>query len=262
MNCNENLFFNEKDLFSDKSLNTNENLFFNDLNSSHVKKSQNSVLSASSGEFDYLGERFFYTFKKVKFLRLKIDKDCTLRLSIPLFYKEKEVLEFLSKNKAWISSKMSNLKRLQSVPKADEVLFLGRTYKRKFEPFIKKTQFQNKILLVKNEQDFELFLRKNARIIFSFYLKKWQKHFEKKVRRVSIKKMSTRWGSCNHAKAYINLNLNLLQKPLEAIEYVILHELTHLVHPHHQASFYAHLQSLMSDYRQRERRYFKNAALD
>ena len=237
---------------------------FNDLfdDFSYKQSLEQGLITAGKGEFDFLGQRFFYAFKKVRFLRLKIDKDGLSRLSIPLFYKEKEVLEFLRKNEEWINLKISNIKKHKESKKKDEILFLGKIYKCKFEPFISKTQFKNKVLLVKDEQDLELFLRKNARIIFLFYLKKWQKHFEKKVRRISIKKMNTRWGSCNHNKAYINLNLNLMQKPLKAIEYVILHELTHLIHPHHQASFYEHLKSLMSDYKKRELEYFKNSALD
>ncbi|MBF7043742.1 M48 metallopeptidase family protein, partial [Campylobacter volucris] len=74
----------------------------------------------------------------------------------------------------------------------------------------------------------------------------------KKVQKISIKEMVSRWGSCNHKKAYINLNLKLMQKPIKSIEYVILHELTHLIYPHHQKEFYAFLYNLMPDYKARE----------
>lgn len=73
--------------------------------------------------------------------------------------------------------------------------------------------------------------------------------------------MQTRLGSCNHKKAYINLNLKLMEKPLKAIEYVILHELTHLKLPHHGKEFYAFLLENMQDFRQRENIYFNKTPL-
>lgn len=235
---------------------------FKSLEASFFTQEKSAKLASSKGEFEFLDEVFYYEFKKVKFLRLKINKNHQLKLSIPLFYKEEKVFQFIKDNEKWIKTRLETIKNLKKEPNKDEISFLGKNYKTKLEPFCKKTHFKDKILFIKNEQDLDLFLRKNAKIIFNFYLKKWQKHFEKKVRRVSVKKMRTRWGSCNHTKAYINLNLNLMQKPLKAIEYVILHELTHLYHPHHQSSFYEHLQALMPDFRQRERNFFKNRALD
>lgn len=67
--------------------------------------------------------------------------------------------------------------------------------------------------------------------------------------------MQTRWGSCNYHKAYINLNLRLLQKSLKAIEYVILHELAHLKFPNHGKEFYAFIEYFMGDFRQREKEF-------
>ncbi len=67
---------------------------------------------------------------------------------------------------------------------------------------------------------------------------------------LSIKNMKTRWGSCNHNKAYVNLNLKLIQKSLRAIEYVILHEISHLKFPNHSKEFYTFIEHFMSDFRQ------------
>lgn len=108
-------------------------------------------------------------------------------------------------------------------------------------------------LFVQGEAQLKSFLHESARKICLFYVKKWQGHFAGRISRVSVKMMKTRWGSCNSKKGYINLSIRLIHKPLGAIEYVILHELTHLKFPHHQASFYAHIAGLMPDYKERER---------
>ncbi|EAH5912909.1 DUF45 domain-containing protein, partial [Campylobacter jejuni] len=62
-------------------------------------------------------------------------------------------------------------------------------------------------------------------------------------------------GSCNHNKAYVNLNLKLIQKSLKAIEYVILHEICHLKFPNHSKEFYDFIEYFMSDFRQREKEF-------
>ncbi|EAH9761834.1 M48 family peptidase, partial [Campylobacter jejuni] len=56
-------------------------------------------------------------------------------------------------------------------------------------------------------------------------------------------------------KAYINLNLKLIQKSLRAIEYVILHEICHLKFPNHSKEFYDFIEYFMSDFRQREKEF-------
>ena len=70
---------------------------------------------------------------------------------------------------------------------------------------------------------------------------------------LKIRLMKTRWGVCNTRKRSITLNKSLYGKPIEAIEYVILHEYVHFLHPNHQAEFHATMQRLMPDYRQRKK---------
>lgn len=122
-----------------------------------------------------------------------------------------------------------------------------------FDEFGEKGVAKENFLIARDEAQLKEFLRENARKICLFYVKKWRKHFDERILRVSVKTMTTRWGSCNSKKGYINLSTRLIHKPLVAIEYVILHELTHLKFPHHQASFYAHIERLMPDFKARER---------
>lgn len=222
---------------------------FNELSLENSFKSSKNRAGQRS-KFIFEGYEIWCEFKKIKYLRLKISRDLRLSLGVPLSCNEKEIYAFLQKNKAWIAEKFALLQARQSEEK--KFFFLGKKYELDLNESFEKTGFKSGILQAKNEADLEEFLHKNAKIIFSFYLKKWQGHFEKKITKIRIKKMQSRWGSCNSKKAYINLNVNLLQKPLKAIEYVILHELTHLEHPHHQRSFYERLGGLMSDFRQRE----------
>ena len=64
--------------------------------------------------------------------------------------------------------------------------------------------------------------------------------------------MKTRWGSCR-ARGAITLNLKLMQVPKPYIDYVIAHELCHLVEHNHSPRFYALLDRVMPDWRERRR---------
>lgn len=69
---------------------------------------------------------------------------------------------------------------------------------------------------------------------------------------VSVKKMKSRWGSCSGA-GHIALSIWLMQLPDDLIEYVLCHELTHLVHKHHQTDFWLELSSMIPDYKERRK---------
>lgn len=68
-----------------------------------------------------------------------------------------------------------------------------------------------------------------------------------------IRTLKARWGSCLVRKGVVTLNRNLLRAPRCCIEYVVLHELCHFVHPNHSVKFYAFLSALMSDWKSRKR---------
>ena len=93
-----------------------------------------------------------------------------------------------------------------------------------------------------------------ARLIYGHFIAKFAPAVNRKINRVVVRKMTTRWGSCNSRKGYINLSINLIEKAPELVEYVVLHELAHLIYPHHQKSFYDFIAKLMPDFKTREQR--------
>lgn len=79
---------------------------------------------------------------------------------------------------------------------------------------------------------------------------KWEPAIGRKVAEWGVKKMKTRWGSCNIQARRIWLNLELAKKPAECLEYVLVHEMVHLLERYHNADFWAHLDRLMPGWRQ------------
>lgn len=98
---------------------------------------------------------------------------------------------------------------------------------------------------------------KQAKTLFAELITKYQPFIPVMVKHLSVRKMNTRWGSCNSTKQYINLNVDLIMQAVEAIEYVVLHELAHLVHPHHGQEFYALIASFMPDWKTRQQKLTK-----
>jgi predicted metal-dependent hydrolase len=80
-------------------------------------------------------------------------------------------------------------------------------------------------------------------------LAKWEPLMGLTVGRVFIQRMKTRWGSCNAAGGSIRLNTDLARKPPECLEYIVVHEMVHLLEPSHNARFLALVQQLMPTWR-------------
>lgn len=70
----------------------------------------------------------------------------------------------------------------------------------------------------------------------------WEQRIGVKLKGYFLQRMKTKWGSCNHLHAHIRLNTELVKKPRDLLEYVIVHEMIHLIEPTHSEHFIALLQ--------------------
>jgi predicted metal-dependent hydrolase len=80
-------------------------------------------------------------------------------------------------------------------------------------------------------------------------LAKWEPRVGVKVNRVYVQHMKTRWGGCNQQRRNIRLNTELAKKPLEYLEYIIVHELAHFREPTHNSRFTTLMDQLIPDWR-------------
>lgn len=236
------------------------------------------------GEFDVA-----LNFKKgVKTTRLKVAKSGEISVSLPFYAAQKYALEFVQKHYDWLKS--AREKTLANLPREDEFRLLGEVYRIKFEPnlngvnlrrFAGDSEIFNGLNLSSDGLDphlddakfdssderkfdgeiyapslaaLENYKKAFAKRVYEHFIAKFAPAVNCKINRVVIRKMTTRWGSCNSCKGYINLSLNLIEKAPELVEYVVLHELAHLIYPHHQKSFYGFIAGLMPDFKTREQR--------
>ncbi|KTD22097.1 zinc metalloprotease [Legionella lansingensis] len=91
--------------------------------------------------------------------------------------------------------------------------------------------------------------RQQMKIILPDMIKKWESILNVAVNRWGIKIMKTRWGSCNIRSRRIWLNLSLITKPLSCLEYVLVHEMIHLLETNHTKRFYALMDKFLPEWR-------------
>ncbi len=82
-----------------------------------------------------------------------------------------------------------------------------------------------------------------------------------KVSGITIRQMKTRWGSCNVQTHHININLALLSKPPECLEYVVVHEMTHILEASHNQRFWGFMTKFYPDWK-RVRKYLSDETVD
>ena len=80
-------------------------------------------------------------------------------------------------------------------------------------------------------------------------ISKWERAMGVKVDKVLVRRMKTKWGSCSRASASIRFNTDLAKKPPECLEYIVVHELAHLIEPTHNDRFTALLDQMMPNWR-------------
>ncbi len=140
--------------------------------------------------------------------------------------------------------------------------FLGQRYRL----FIVESNHKNKVL-IRNNSFIDLYVKpdtnlsKREKVLSDWYrnnlknlvkplLEKWQPKLGVAVNDWGIKKMKTKWGSCNIKAKRIWLNLELAKKPPQCLEYVIVHELVHLLERLHSGRFNALMDMYLPNWRQ------------
>jgi predicted metal-dependent hydrolase len=84
----------------------------------------------------------------------------------------------------------------------------------------------------------------------SALIRKWEPKLGVKVAGHFLQRMKTKWGSCNHRARNIRLNTELVKKPKDLLEYVVVHELTHLLEPTHSERFVSILDQYYPGWRE------------
>jgi predicted metal-dependent hydrolase len=103
--------------------------------------------------------------------------------------------------------------------------------------------------LKKRQEILDEWYRKRLKEIVPGIIAQYEKLMNVKVNEFGIKKMKTRWGTCNIKAKRIWLNLELAKKPQNYIEYIVVHEMVHLLERHHNERFMAYMEKFIPQWR-------------
>jgi predicted metal-dependent hydrolase len=95
----------------------------------------------------------------------------------------------------------------------------------------------------------ECWYRQQIRLALPALIAKWEPLIGVKAQRIFVQRMKTKWGSCNPASGSIRLNTDLAKKPPQCLEYIVVHELVHLIEPTHNARFLALMERFMPNWK-------------
>jgi hypothetical protein len=183
-----------------------------------------------------------------KTIGISVERDKRIIVRAPIKIPEEEIKKFIERKKYWIYTKLNHPQKYQNNSKKEfisgaSILYLGRHYKLNVvKDNLDGIKFTNKFIISKENKD-------KARAMFKrWYIKKTKEKIIPKVKQyaknmgvkysaINIKEFKYRWGSCT-SKNNLNFNWRLIKAPLFVIEYVIVHELAHLIEPNHSSRFW------------------------
>lgn len=203
------------------------------------------------------------TRRRMKHLRIYVyPPDGTVKVSVPYFVSNAEVQEFIYERLDWVKDQREYFQTQPRKPRAqlangEQVYLWGQAHKLQL---LEKTRGHSKVwtqeqilyLSVERDADFQSKLqllqklqRKLLQERIPFWLEHWEPQLKVRAQAWGIKKMRTRWGSCNITDARVWFNLELARYPETCLQYVVLHELTHLLEANHSKRFWSIVETHM-----------------
>ena len=169
---------------------------------------------------------------KNTYLRVRDNK---IIVSTNYFTTKKQIIKLIEDNTAFINKALDKcIKKKED----DTFKLFGKCYDIIYGPF--NTEINNDKIYTKDEKTFNKYFTKYIRNIYSERLDYWYNIFEENIPypNLKIRKMTSRWGVCNIKNHNVTLNLELSKYDISALDYVIVHELSHFIHHNHSKDFW------------------------
>lgn len=190
-----------------------------------------------------------------------------VRVATPLKTTDEKIKHIVLTKMDWIKKQQRKFKEQERETKREYVsgeshYFMGKRYRlvviqtqdKPHVEIIRKTRINMYVkphASVENKQKIlEDYYRQELKNQIPNLLTKWEKRTGITVKEARIKKMKTKWGSCNPKDKRIWLNLELAKKPQHCIEYIIVHEMVHIIEKNHTEKFKSLLNTFMPNWTQ------------
>ena len=188
-------------------------------------------------------------YKNNKNMYLRIKDDLSIVITAPKRISFAKITKFVNSNLEYIT-KIVREKEAKIKKYEDKFLFLGKLYE---VCYINKRGIElgeNRVFIGKNVNVYNWYLKK-AKEIFSAVFDECFEKFNYRGAKplLKVRRMKSKWGVCNVTNNIITLNLELIKFNIKYLEYVIFHELCHLVYPNHSKDFWNLVEKYVPNYK-------------
>ena len=179
---------------------------------------------------------------------IRVKNDLKILVTTNTFTSDKAISKLLDEN----YSKVVKMIEAQLVKRENNqgFYYLGKKYDIVYVDYC-DISFGDTKVFINKKLDIDKWYKKQAKKIFSEHLDLMYKNFTKTIPHpnLKIRKMTTRWGVCNIKLKTVTLNLELIKRDSKYLDYVIVHELSHLIHPNHSREFWNLVEENIGDYK-------------
>jgi len=202
--------------------------------------------------------QYTVTYSQRKRLTITVERDRSVVVMAPLGTSPEKIREVVESRKIWIYEKLQHPQKYDPAPKkefvsGETVLYLGRNYRLEIQKGTEESiRFQGKFIVTGISPD------RAATLFREWYVSKARKKIIPRVKqhalnlgvavnKVMVSELKYRWGSCTPSDS-LNFNWKLIKAPMFVIDYVIVHELAHLLEQNHTARFWSIVQIQVPGY--------------
>ena len=179
---------------------------------------------------------------------IRVKKDYTILVTTNYFTSDRKISELITNNQ----KKILKMIETQQIKNENNTgfFYLGKKYDIVYVEYCDISFGDSKVFL-NRKLDIDRWYKAQAKVLFKERLDTLYDQFSRRIPYPSlrIRKMSTRWGVCNVKSKTVTLNLELIKRDVKYLDYVIIHELSHLIYANHSSSFWSLVEENMPNYK-------------
>lgn len=223
-------------------------------------------------KFKYAGQdiEFEVLFSRRKTMEISIAPTGNIKVRAPFGVPQDVIIERVRAKAAWISKKLYHFKHKSCEPVMREfvsgelLMYLGREYHMEINldinisnPIVTILNDKITVSVKNNNKEYirkvlELWYRQNAKEEINKRISCYQKFFSMSPSEVKVKEQKRRWGSCTYKDALL-FNWRCIMGEESVLDYVVVHEMCHMVHKNHSKEYWKLVASILPDYKQRDK---------
>ena len=179
---------------------------------------------------------------------LRVKDDLKIYVTTNTFTSNREIEKIILKNQDSIIKMIE--KQEKKCENKKGFLYLGRKYDIIYTSTPGIVLGHEKVF-ISRDFDLDKWYKKEASKLYKEHLDDCYNRFSRKIPypTLTLRKMTTRWGVCNTRDKRVTLNLELMKKPIECLDYVIMHELSHLIYANHSKDFWSLVEENCKNYK-------------